>query len=100
MDEYIERDALLEVVEKANSTTPHDNPRTRMAHKHEHEHFLNLIMRQPAADVVEVVPELRKAVELLRKEYEKAKNNPIVRDPLAYALFQVWKTVDGRKNGR
>ena len=100
MDEYIERDALLEVVEKSKFDNPHDNPRTRMAHKHEHEHFLNLIMRQPAADVVEVVPELRKAVELLRKEYEKAKNNPIVRDPLAYALFQVWKTVDGRKNGR
>lgn len=53
-----------------------------------------LIKKQPAADVEEVVPELRKAVELLRKEYEKAKKNPIVRDPLAYALYQVWKMAD------
>ena len=51
----------------------------------------------PTADVVEVVPELRKTVELLCKEYEKAKQNPIVRDPLAYALYQAWKAVDGRR---
>ena len=51
----------------------------------------------PAADVVEVVPELRKTVELLCKEYEKAKQNPIVHDPQAYAVYQVWKAVDGRR---
>lgn len=55
MAEYIEREAMMEVVEKSKFDNCHDNPRTRMAHKHEHEHFLNLIMRQPAADVVEVV---------------------------------------------
>lgn len=56
--------------------------------------------RQPSADGVEVVPELREAVNLLHKEYEKAKQNPIVHDPLAYALYHTWKTVDGDKNGR
>ena len=54
----------------------------------------------PAADVVEVAPELRKAVALLHEEYEKAKQLEFVRDPLAYALYQAWKTVDGRRNGR
>lgn len=57
---------------------------------------IDLVEKQPTADVVEVSPELRKAVELLRKEYEKAKNNPIVRDPLAYALYQVWKMADAK----
>lgn len=48
-----------------------------------------------------VVPELRKTVELLHKEYERAKRLEFVRDPLAYAVYQVWKAVDGRrKNGR
>ena len=55
----------------------------------------------PAADVVEVVPELRKTVELLHNEYERAKRLEFVYDPLAYAVYQVWKAVDGRrKNGR
>lgn len=49
----------------------------------------------PSADVAPVMPELRRAVKLLHLEYEAAKRNPIVRDPLAYALFQVWKAVDG-----
>lgn len=39
----------------------------------------------------EVPPELRKAVELLRKEYEEAKQQPWVRDKVAYALYLVWK---------
>lgn len=55
----------------------------------------------PVIDAVEVAPELKKSVELLQKKYEKAKQAPCVRDPLAYALFQTWKAVDGRRrNGR
>lgn len=41
----------------------------------------------------EVPPELRGTVELLRKRYEKAKSQSFVRDPAAYALYQVWKAV-------
>lgn len=39
---------------------------------------------------------LEKAIKLLEKEFEKAKkkNNSWVRNPLAYALYQVWKVVD------
>ena len=34
------------------------------------------------------------AVELLRKEYERAQKMEYVKKPLAWALFQVWKKVD------
>lgn len=52
--------------------------------------------RALAAEVVEVRPELRKAVKLLHKVYEKAKQAPFVRDPLAYALYRTWKAMDRR----
>lgn len=60
-----------------------------------------VLSHTPSADVAPVVPDLRKTVGLLHDEYEKAKRNPIVHDPLAFAVYQVWKAVDGRrKNGR
>lgn len=37
---------------------------------------------------------LDKAVELLKKEYERAKRLKYVRKPLAWALYQVWKLAD------
>ena len=40
---------------------------------------------------------LEQAIELLRKEYERAKNMEYVKKPLAWALFQVWKQVDSMK---
>lgn len=44
--------------------------------------------------------DLEKAIELLRKEYERAKHIPYVKRPLAWALFQVWKKADiARKGG-
>ena len=89
MAEYIEREALKAAIyEMANSDFLFIDA------------VVDAVDNAPTADVVEVVPELRKAVELLRKEYEKAKQNPVVHDPLAYAVYQVWKAVDGRRNGR
>ena len=35
-------------------------------------------------------PELRRAVRLLHAEYEKAKKNPVVRNPLGMALYKTW----------
>lgn len=52
------------------------------------------------ADVAPVVPELRPVVRLLHKEYERAKKNPVVRNPMAFALYQTWKAVDDCENGR
>ena len=37
---------------------------------------------------------LEKAIELLRSEYEYAKRQKWIKNPLAYALFQVWKIAD------
>lgn len=36
--------------------------------------------------------------ELLDEEYERAKNLDYVINPLAYALYQVWKKVDKEKS--
>ena len=40
---------------------------------------------------------LEKAIGILKKKYERAKQLDFVRDPLAYALFHTWKKVDERK---
>ena len=40
---------------------------------------------------------LEKAVETLKIEYEKAESLEWVHNPLAYALYRVWKIVDKEK---
>ena len=40
---------------------------------------------------------LAKAVSLLIDEHDKAKRKDWVRDPVAYALYQVWKKADEKK---
>ena len=101
MAEYIERDAahrLMVGLTRYSWTSPISTESHVTVDADDVNFGLDKI---PAADVAPVEPELRKAVELLRKEYEKAKQNPIVRDPLAYALFHAWKAVDSkRKDGR
>ena len=37
---------------------------------------------------------LKKAIKLLEEEYERAKKLDWVRNPLAYALFKVWRMSD------
>lgn len=54
----------------------------------------------PAADVAPVRPELRKAVELLHKNYEKALNSSYVRNPIAWALYHNWKKMDENNRRR
>lgn len=43
-----------------------------------------------------MIMSLEKAIKLLEKEYERAKKMEFVHNPLAYALYQVWKMADGR----
>lgn len=43
---------------------------------------------------------LEQAIELLRKEYERAENMEYVKKPLAWALHQVWKKADAMKGGK
>ena len=40
---------------------------------------------------------LEKAIEKLKTEYERAKSLSYVVNPLAYALYQVWKEADKKK---
>lgn len=40
---------------------------------------------------------LENAIELIKQEYEKANDNHYVINPLAYALYQVWKKADAIK---
>lgn len=42
---------------------------------------------------------LEKAIKLLEKEYEKAKGLECVYNPLAYALYKVWKMADSPRTG-
>lgn len=39
---------------------------------------------------------LQTAIKLLETEYEKAKKLEWVHNPLAYALYQVWKEADSK----
>lgn len=41
-----------------------------------------------------------RVIKLLEQEYEKAKKLELVRNPIAYALYQTWKKVDyeGKKD--
>jgi hypothetical protein len=43
---------------------------------------------------------LEKAIELLKTEYEKASESNYVYNPLAYALYQVWKIADSEVIGQ
>lgn len=40
---------------------------------------------------------LKKAIELLEAEHERAKKLEYVHNPLAWALYQVWKKADERR---
>lgn len=51
----IDADALHETIEKGIHENPHDDPKVRACHAHEHRHFLVEIARQPTADVEQVV---------------------------------------------
>lgn len=94
MAEYIERGAAINLIrtEGVYGEGYSDEEREN--------DVISMLESLPATNVVEVVPELRKPVKILYKEYAKAKQNPVVRDPLAYALYQTWRFFDDRKNGR
>lgn len=39
---------------------------------------------------------LEKAIKILTEQYDKALLNPIVKNPLAYALYHTWKVFDNQ----
>ena len=42
---------------------------------------------------------LEKALKMVESEYERAKKLDFVFNPLAYALYQVWRIADEQKGG-
>lgn len=55
----------------------------------------DVINSQPESDIARFGLELRKAVRLLEKNYEKGLNSDYVNDPIAWALYQTWEEMDG-----
>ena len=40
---------------------------------------------------------LQEAIKMLETEYERAKQLAFVHNPLAYALYRVWRVADGER---
>lgn len=40
---------------------------------------------------------LEKAIELIKTEFEKANKSEQIKNPLAYAIYQVWKKADKKE---
>lgn len=56
---------------------------------------LGTINEATTVDAVEVEdPELRKAIKLLIKQYDRSKASEYVHSPVAHALYHTWKQVD------
>lgn len=43
--------------------------------------------------------ELERAIQMLKEEYERARRLDFVRNPIAYALYNVWKKFDDKRKG-
>lgn len=54
MDEYINKESLRDSVYESLEKNPHNDPAIYQNHMYEHLHFLNLIDREPDADVAPV----------------------------------------------
>lgn len=90
-DEYISREAALEITTRTCG---------------DYAAAFAEIRKLPAADVAEVcfLTELhvgdrawKKAMSILDKKYAEAKKLPLIRDPLAWALYHTWKEFDDGK---
>ena len=98
---YIDREELMDALEEQHYYVMQDPEISKKMKWYEAVLFgkvKDILDRMPAADVVEVRKELKKAVKLLNKEYEKAERAPFVLNPLAYALYQTWKIMGRRSN--
>lgn len=94
MDEYIEREALYEKAYWHGEHPDVGNPFPDGVDAID----IKDVDAIPAADIAPVRPELRKAVKELHKQYERAINNPAVRNPLAWALYRTWIQMTGGRD--
>ncbi len=84
MSRYIDKDLLISDLKSLNESE-----------RLEYMGVFDVINSQPDADIVRFGLELRKAVRLLEKNYEKGLNSDYVNNPLAWALYQTCKETDG-----
>lgn len=100
MKKYIEQETAvseLNRIEKLYRDTYMSKVRAEMTH-----YCCEVIKHIPAADVVEVdVKDLRvkKAIQTLCEFYSTAKKSDYVQKPLAWALYQTWKSFDKMDGG-
>ena len=90
MAEYIERAEVLKKFEEIKNSVD-----ITFADALYLDGVMELIDSVPSADVAPVRTELRKAVDLLHKNYEKALNSPYVHDLIAWTLYHTWKEMNG-----
>lgn len=88
MAEYIDKQKLIDILEaRADMAIPDYKPVLL--------NIAKLVQLLPTAEVEPVRPELRKAVKLLTKNYDRGLNSDYVRNPVAWALHQTWREMDG-----
>ena len=65
--------------------------------KPKHCSLVDALRNCPTVDAVEIPDkQLRKAVNLLIKQYEHSKQSDYVHNPVAHAFFHTWKELDKR----
>lgn len=67
-NDLISRKALMDAVDKSQHNNPHSDPTHRAMHKHEHNHFLTMILQAPAVDAVILPCKIGSEVWLVEKE--------------------------------
>lgn len=54
-EEYVNKEVLYQSVRMSMDHNPHRDGRSRIIHKNEHLHFMDMIARAPAADVRPII---------------------------------------------
>lgn len=55
MKRYINANNLIQEIEISRANNNHNNVIAFQTHNNEHRHFINMVLNQPTADVVEVI---------------------------------------------
>lgn len=103
MNDYISRNTAICVADYAADEHPYDKNREKPETYSDYNQGWNdacdfireRLENAGKADVTLVRPELRKSLRVLEMNYERGLNSEIARDPLAWALYQTWKEIDG-----
>lgn len=62
MKKYINANILIQDIESSRANNDHNNKVASQTHNAEHRHFIKMVLDQPAADVIEVTPDVVEVV--------------------------------------